>query len=165
MLILKLSSANHTEAPLRINAAFCHVTLPYAVRTSVRENCLRFRRDLPISLYTFVIYLLAIYFLSNGYKKLLDVVPSANYLCILPNASIIELPSIAYRPLRTNLIQLNNKFRIVTTKEVLVITRRLSERAFYTRYTSITNTQQVDWLIDCIDEEKNDKNLHGVCEI
>jgi len=39
----------------------------------MRENNLRFRRDLPVSL------LLAIYFLSN-YEKLLDIVLSVNYL-------------------------------------------------------------------------------------
>jgi len=77
-LLLELLSANHTEAPSRINAAFCHVTLPYTrtARASVHENCLRFWRDLPVSL------LLAIYFLSNGCKKLFDVASNANYLCM-----------------------------------------------------------------------------------
>jgi len=101
MLILKLSSANHTE-PLRINAAFCHVTLLYTCENiSARELPAFPARFADLVIY-FRYILLAIYFLSND-KKLLDVVPSANYLCILPNASIIELPSIAYRPLRTNL--------------------------------------------------------------
>jgi len=65
-LLLKLS--NHTKAPWRINTAFCHVTLPYTrtARASVRENCLRFRRDVSVSL------LLAIYFFSNDCEKLLD---------------------------------------------------------------------------------------------
>ena len=97
--LLELLNANHTEAPSRINATVCYVlSIRISREHSVRKNYLNFRRDLPVSL------LLAIHYLSNGCEKLLDVVPSLNYVCThLTNALIIE-------------------HGIVPTKKVVVIT-------------------------------------------
>jgi len=65
----------------------------------VRETYRRFQRDLPVAL------LLAIHILSN--EKLLNVVPSAKYLCTHRTERIncrnIITTSIVYRPLQTNL--------------------------------------------------------------
>ena len=96
--LLELLNANHTEAPSRINATVCYVlSIRIPREHSVRENYLNLRRDLSVSL-------LAIHFLSNGCEKLLDVVPSLNYVCThLTNALIIE-------------------HGIVPTKKVVVIT-------------------------------------------
>ena len=76
-------------------------------------------------------------FFRIGCEKLLNVVPSANFLCThLTERINYRITSIAYHPLQTKqiLIQLNYKFEIITTKRVIVITRRLSERAFHTRW-------------------------------
>ena len=106
--LLELLNANHTEAPSRINATVCYVlSIRIPREHSVRKNYLNFRRDLPVSL------LLAIHYLSNGCEKLLDVVPSVNYLCThLTNALIIE-------------------HGIIPTKKVVVIIS--AWQAFHTR--------------------------------
>jgi len=126
-LLLKL--ANHTKAPWRINTAFCHVILPYTrtARASVRENCLRFRRDVSISL------LLAIYFFSNDCEKLLDRTKWITCACILRMHQLSNYRESLTARFKQILIRFNNKFRIVTTKRV-IITRRLGERTFHTRW-------------------------------
>jgi len=77
--------------------AYAFVAYTRTAKASVRENCLCFQWDLPVSL------LLAIYFLSNDYEKLLDVKWELPVHASYRTKSIIKLPSIAYRPLRTNL--------------------------------------------------------------
>jgi len=120
MLLLELSSMNHTEVPSHINAAFYRIR--YRIGQSVRENCLNFRRDLLVSL------LLAIYFLSNSCEKSLNVVRQVRIICASYRTHQLGVSFTAR--FKQILIRLNNK--IVTIKRV--ITRRLGERAFHTRW-------------------------------
>jgi len=92
----------------------------------VRKNCLPFRRNLPVSL------LFAMYFLSNGCEKLLDVVPSANYLCthLTEQNQLSNYQASLTARFKQILIRLN-KFRIVITKRVVVIIRCLGKWVFH----------------------------------
>ena len=117
---------------------------------SVRENYLNLRWDLLVSL------LLAILFLPNGCEKLLDVVPSANYLCTYLTERInYRITNTAYRPLWTNLNSLNNKFWIVTTKRVIVITYRLGEWVFHIRWHQYHKHKTYSDLLSQIDAKKS----------
>ena len=130
-LLLELSSANHTEAPSRINAAVCHVTLPYT-RTAryARIACVS-----PLTKFTGLVTARNIF----SFERLLEITRRRTKceLFVHPSCQTHQLSN--YRASLTAhfeqiLIRLNNKFRIITTKRVVVITRRLSEWIFHTRW-------------------------------
>ena len=90
------------------------------------ENYLNRWRDLPVSL------LLAIHFLSNGCEKLLDAIPSANYLC----THLIECQLSDYEhrlPSEQILTWFKNKFWIIIRNSSLLHVR-LGERTFHTKW-------------------------------
>jgi len=105
-----------------LNAAFCHVTLPYTRTEGISAWELPSRY---CSQYTFFWIAVRNYSTSE---------------CELPiHASYRTHQLSDYRASLTArfkqiLIRLNNKFRIVTTKRVVVITRRLGKQAFHTRW-------------------------------
>jgi len=105
-----------------LNAAFCHVTLPYMRTEGISAWELPSRY---CSQYTFFWIAVRNYSTSE---------------CELPiHASYRTHQLSDYRASLTArfkqiLIRLNNKFRIVTTKRVVVITRRLGKQAFHTRW-------------------------------
>ena len=149
-LLLELLSANHIDALSHANVVFYHGTFLIPRGYSVRENYLNLRWDLLVSL------LLAILFLPNGCEKLLDVVPSANYLCTYLIERInYRITNTAYRPLWTNLNSLNNKFWIVTTKRVIVITYRLGEWVFHIRWHQHHKHKTYSDLLSRIDAKKS----------
>ena len=97
-LLLELLSANHTEASSHNNAAFCHVMFSvYARAFSARELL-----ESPAKFAGLDIRNTFSFERKKDCEKLLDVVPSANYLCTHLTERI-QLSDYVHRPLRTNL--------------------------------------------------------------
>ena len=152
-----LISKSKCELSRRSIAYYRRIFVIYVlgIRVSrVRENCLTFRRDLPVS---------AIYFFSNS-EKSLDIVPCANYLCMHLNECInYRSTSFTYCPLWIHLQSISTiKFKFVQQRESLLLQVALTSELFIQGDTSVTNTQH---MYTCLWENISRKNEHSVNDI